>query len=459
LQGELCLLQNGHKIVYVFNSSIKTAAVDMKTIPSIFILLLSFQIVIAQNDATKQTSSDTLPPPFATKSTMNFSNVIGWKDGETPIAPEGFAVAKYADSLQNPRWMYQLPNGDVLVAEANTPHGFFEKIGAAVIGANKSNDMRKSANRITLLRDTDKDGKPDVRTTFLEGLNLPLGMLVLKNKFYVANTDALWMFPYKKGQTTITGQGKKIIDLPAGKNNRHWTRNIIANKKGNKIYIAIGSGNNVAENGLEEDKDKARIWEINPDGSGLRVYASGLRNPVGMDWAPGTNMLWTAVNERDELGDDLVPDYITSVQPDGFYGWPFSYFGKHIDPRIKPEEQKPALVEKAIVPDVPLGSHTASLGLVFYKHNKFPEKYRGGAFVAQHGSWNRSKLSGYRVVFVPFKNGKPAGKPEDFLTGFIVDPEKDEVRGRPVGLTVLKDGSMLLTDDTTDNIWRISAAR
>ncbi|PVD52323.1 L-sorbosone dehydrogenase [Terrimonas sp.] len=401
--------------------------------------------------------TDTLPPPYATKSTMNFSNVLGWKEGETPVAPEGFIVTKYADDFKNPRWMYVLPNGDVLVAEANTPHGFFEKVGAAIIGANKSNDMRKSANRITLLRDTDKDGKPDIRTIFLEGLNLPLGMLLLKNKFYVANTDAVWMFPYKKGQTTITGEGKKIIDLPAGKHNRHWTRNIIANKKGTKIYIAIGSGSNVAENGLAEERDRARIWEINPDGSDLKIYASGLRNPVGMDWAPGTNALWTSVNERDELGDELVPDYLTSVQRDGFYGWPYSYYGQHFDPRIKKEEQDTALVNTAIIPDISLGSHTASLGLVFYTGKSFPAKYRGGAFVAQHGSWNKSKLAGYKVVFVPFKNGIPAGKPEDFLTGFIVDPEKDEVRGRPVGLTVLYDGSMLLTDDTMDTIWRISA--
>jgi len=401
--------------------------------------------------------TDTLPPPYATKSTMNFSNVLGWKEGETPVAPEGFIVTKYADDFQNPRWMYVLPNGDVLVAEANTPHGFFEKVGAAIIGANKSNDMRKSANRITLLRDTDKDGKPDIRTIFLEGLTLPLGMLLLKNKFYVANTDAVWMFPYKKGQTTITGEGKKIIDLPAGKHNRHWTRNIIANKKGTKIYIAIGSGSNVAENGLAEERDRARIWEINPDGSDLKIYASGLRNPVGMDWAPGTNALWTSVNERDELGDELVPDYLTSVQRDGFYGWPYSYYGQHFDPRIKKEEQDTALVNTAIIPDISLGSHTASLGLVFYTGKSFPAKYRGGAFVAQHGSWNKSKLTGYKVVFVPFKNGIPAGKPEDFLTGFIVDPEKDEVRGRPVGLTVLYDGSMLLTDDTMDTIWRISA--
>lgn len=408
---------------------------------------LFFQAVSAQ---------ESLPRPYATRSAMNFSNVIGWKDGKTPIAPEGFKVTKYADAFQNPRWMYQLPNGDVLVVESNTPHGLLEKVGAAVIGANKSNDMRNSANRITLLRDTNQDGIPEQRTTFLENLNLPFGVLLLKGNLYVANTDALWVYPYTDGQLMITQPGKKILDLPAGKHNRHWTRNIISNKEGTKIYIAIGSGSNVGEKGLEEEKDKARIWEINPDGSGLKVYASGLRNPVGMDWEPQSQTLWVAVNERDGLGDNLVPDYLTSVKQGGFYGWPYSYFGQHPEPRIKENEMDIALVKQSIVPDISLGPHTASLGLAFYTHDKFPEKYRGGAFIAQHGSWNRSILSGYGVVFVPFRNGKPSGHPEPFLTGFIVDPEKDEVRGRPTGIILLQDGSLLLTDDTSDTIWRIS---
>ncbi|KYP16333.1 MAG: L-sorbosone dehydrogenase [Flavihumibacter sp. CACIAM 22H1] len=388
---------------------------------------------------------------------MNFSKVIGWKDGETPQAPEGFTVTRFAHNFQNPRWMYQLPNGDILVVESNTPHSWLEKLGAAVIGANKSNDMRNSANRITLLRDTTADGIPDLRTSFLEGLNLPFGLLLIKDKLYVANTDAVLVFDYTDGQTLINSVGKKIIDLPAGKVNQHWTRNLLANSDQSKIYIAIGSGTNVAEKGLDLEKDKARIWEINPDGTGLKVYASGLRNPVGMGWEPSTGTLWVTVNERDKLGDELVPDYLTSVKEGGFYGWPYSYFGQHYDPRVKEEEQDSALVASALVPDIPLGAHTASLGLVFYTHTAFPEKYQGGAFVAQHGSWNRSKLSGYRVVFIPFKNGKAAKAPEDFLTGFIVDPDKDEVRGRPTGLLLLKDGSLLLTDDTSDTIWRIAA--
>lgn len=398
-----------------------------------------------------------LPPPHATKSAMNFSKVIGWKDGETPQAPEGFTVTRFAHNFQNPRWMYQLPNGDILVVESNTPHSWLEKLGAAVIGANKSNDMRNSANRITLLRDTTADGIPDLRTSFLEGLNLPFGLLLIKDKLYVANTDAVLVFDYTNGQTLINSVGKKIIDLSAGKVNQHWTRNLLANSDQSKIYIAIGSGTNVAEKGLDLEKDKARIWEINPDGTGLKVYASGLRNPVGMGWEPSTGTLWVTVNERDKLGDELVPDYLTSVKEGGFYGWPYSYFGQHYDPRVKEEEQDSALVASALVPDIPLGAHTASLGLVFYTHTAFPEKYQGGAFVAQHGSWNRSKLSGYRVVFIPFKNGKAVKAPEDFLTGFIVDPDKDAVRGRPTGLLLLKDGSLLLTDDTSDTIWRIAA--
>lgn len=403
----------------------------------------------------KVSPADTLPKPYATKSSMNFSNVKGWNDGRTPIAPQGFEVMKYADGFDNPRWVYQLPNGDVLVAESNSNYSVVKKVGAAIIGATGSNNVKNSADRITLLRDTNKDGLPDVRDTFLTELNQPFGMLLLGDWFYVANTDALIRFPYKKGETSIKAKSQKIIDLPAGKYNRHWTRNIITNKKGDKIYIAIGSGSNVAEHGIEYETLKATILTVNPDGSDMQVYATGLRNPVGMAWAPGTNVLWTAVNERDELGDNLVPDYLTHVEEGGFYGWPYSYFGQQIDPRV--EEQKPELVEKAIVPDVDLGSHTASLGLIFYTDNKFPTKYQNGAFIAQHGSWNRSTLSGYRVVYVPFKNGKPVGKPEDFLTGFIADLDKNDVYGRPVGLVQLQDGSMLVTDDVTNTIWRVKA--
>lgn len=431
---------------------------DMKRIflPTLIILIICTLYQASYSQNKKQGDTLTLPAPHATKSKTNFSKVQGWKDGRTPIAPKGFKVTAYATDFDNPRWMYVTPNGDVLVAESNTRHPWYEKLGAFIIGASRSNSMRNSANRITLLRDTNNDGIPDQRTAFLEDLNYPFGMLVLNNWFYVANTDAVWRYPYKPGDTKITAKGEKVIDLPAGKYNRHWTRNIITNKEGTKIYIAVGSGSNAGEHGIEHEMLKACILEIDPDGSNMRVYAAGLRNPVGMDWAPGTTILWTAVNERDLLGDDLVPDYMTHVKDGGFYGWPFTYFGNHIDERVK--DPMPAHAVESVVPDVPLGSHTASLGLAFYRHTSFPKQYHEGAFVAQHGSWNRSTLSGYKVVFIPFKNGKSEGKPVDFLTGFIADLEKDKVYGRPVGVTMLPDGSMLVTDDTSNVIWRVAIA-
>jgi glucose/arabinose dehydrogenase len=417
--------------------------------------VLTISCNTTQGKANNNTSTDSLPPPYATKSAMNFSNVIGWKEGRTPTAPTGFTVTKYADKFENPRWMYVTPNGDVLVAETNSNHSVLEKIGGRIIGASKSNNLSNGIDRITLLRDTNKDGIPDMRTTFLTKLNQPFGMLVMGNWLYVANVDAVLRFPYKAGQTEIAEKGEKIMSLPAEKHTRHWTRNLLANADNTKIYVAVGSKTNIAEKGIEAENRRANIIEINPDGTGERLYASGLRNPVGMGWAVGTQTLWTAVNERDALGDDLVPDYLTSVKEGGFYGWPHSYFGQNEDPRIK--EKRPDLVAKAIVPDVPLGAHTASLGLAFYTQKSFPTKYHNGAFIAQHGSWNRSLLSGYRVVFVPFENGKPTGKPEDFLTGFMVDAEK-KVYGRPVGVVEMPDGSLLVTDDVTNTIWRVSVS-
>ncbi len=384
------------------------------------------------DSVTTETDSLILPAPFATKSVTNRPKEAGWGEGQMPKAPEGFVVSKYADKLKNPRWTYVGPNGDVFVAETGT---------------------KNSANRITILRDANKDGVPEMREIFLEKLNQPLGMLILKNYFYVGNTDGLYRFPYKTGETKITGKGEKILELPAGGYNNHWTRNLIANADGSKIFISVGSGSNVADHGMDNEVRRANILEVNPDGTGEKIYASGLRNPVGMAWAPGSATLWTAVNERDGLGDDLVPDYMTSVKKGGFYGWPYSYFGQNKDPRMKGEGAD--LVAKAIVPDVPLGAHTASLGLAFYDKKKFPAKYQNGAFIGQHGSWNRSKLAGYKVVFIPFKNGKPSGKPEDFLTGFVENEEK--VLGRPVGVTVLEDGSMLVNDDSGGVIWRVRA--
>jgi glucose/arabinose dehydrogenase len=402
------------------------------------------------------TDTTTLPQPFASKSVSNFSNVIGWKEGETPMAPAGFTVTKFADGLNNPRWIYEAANGDIFVAESSTEVRGTKKIAAKVSGKTKSQNMIESANRITLFRDTDKNGIPESRSIYLQGLNQPFGMLVLNKSFYVACTDGLFQYPYVENASRSSTGGKKIVSLPAGGYNNHWTRNVIANGAGNKLYISVGSGSNVAEHGLENEIRRANILEVNPDGSGEKVYASGLRNPVGIDWAPGTNTLWVAVNERDGLGDDLVPDYITSVKEGAFYGWPFAYYGPNEDPRMK-DKQNPDLVKKTIKPDVPLGNHTASLGLAFYDKKTFPSKYHNGAFVTQHGSWNRSVLSGYKVIFVPFKNGKPAGKPEDFLTGFIAETGKNDVHGRPVGIAVLQDGSMLISDDASNTIWRVAA--
>ena len=376
----------------------------------------------------------TLPAPYSTKSVTKRSGMKDWPEGTTPKAPEGFTVTKFAGNLKNPRWTYIAPNNDIFVVESNT---------------------FMSANRITVFRDKDKDGKFETREVFKEGLNMPFGMLILKNYFYIANTDGLYRFPYKEGDLKLNGSGEKILELPAGGYNNHWTRNLLANADGSKIYVSVGSGSNNGENGMDKEVRRAAILEINPDGTGEKIYASGLRNPVGMDWNPANNELWTAVNERDELGDGLVPDYITSVKRDGFYGWPYSYFGQIEDPRMKGQGKE--LVSKAIVPDVSVEAHTASLGLAFYDKDAFPNQYKNGAFVGQHGSWNRSKLSGYKVIFVPFKDGKPSGKPQDFLTGFIANEEKAQVYGRPVAVTVMNDGSLLVNDDSGNTIWQVRA--
>jgi glucose/arabinose dehydrogenase len=400
---------------------------------------------------------DSMAAPYATKSTQNFSQVVGWQANQTPTAPPGFTVTKFADGFDHPRWIYVADNGDIFVAESNTILKGIKKIGAKLSRKIKTQHIGKSANRILLFKDADKNGIPESRTVFMEGLNQPFGMLILGNHFYVGNTDGLMEYDYKQDAVSIKGPGKKILTLPAGKYNRHWTRNIITNAAHDKIYIGVGSGTNIAEKGLANEIRRADILEVNTDGSGERIYASGIRNPVGMSWAPGTKTLWAAVNERDELGDELVPDYLTGVKEGGFYGWPFYYYGQHEDPRIK-DTINPQLEKRLVtVPDVPLGSHTASLGLVFYEQKTFPAKYQGGAFITQHGSWNRSIISGYKVVFVPFKDGRPSGKPEDFLTGFVDDLTKSKVFGRPVGIAVLADGSMLVSDDSSNIIWRIQA--
>lgn len=409
----------------------------------------------ADSVSTSASQPVDLPAPYETKSVKNYSNVVGWPAGKTPVAPEGFAVTLFADSLKNPRNIYIAPNGDILVSEANTEMKGVKKIGAKIVGAAASQNLGKSANQVTLLRDSNNDGKPDLKTTFLGNLNQPYGMVIIGNNFYVANTDGIWKYDYKSGQTKINGPGKMILALPAGGYNNHWTRNLLASKDGSKIYISVGSGTNIAEHGMDVEKRRANILEINPDGTGERVYGAGLRNPVGTALQPGTNVIYTVVNERDDLGDELVPDYLTSVKDGGFYGWPWAYFGQHEDPR--PEVKRPDMVKKTIVPDLALGAHTASLGLAFYTGGKFPAKYNNGAFIGQHGSWNRSKLSGYKVGFVPFTDNKPGAKMEDFLTGFIANADKQEVYGRPVGVTVAKDGSLLVADDASNRIWRVAA--
>jgi glucose/arabinose dehydrogenase len=399
-----------------------------------------------------------LPAPSAEAPARNFVKVIGWQPGESPTAPAGLGVTRFAEGLDHPRWLYVLPNGDVLVAESNTvpkpPKTDDErataplKKDAAMIGP--------SANRITLLRDSNGDGRVEERFTFLEGLNQPFGMTLVQSTLFVGNTDGVMAFPYEHGATRIdAAKGKKILDLPAGGYNNHWTRNVVASPSGSKLLVTVGSASNAGEHGLAEEHHRANVLECNVDGGALRVYASGLRNPNGLDWEPETGVPWTVVNERDGLGDDLVPDYLTHLEENAFFGWPFTYYGRHRDPRVK--EGAPAdLAVRTVVPDYALGSHTASLGLVFYRGKALPARYAGGAFITQHGSWNRSTFSGYKVIFVAFQNGKPAGPPEDVVTGFLANPEARTAHGRPVGITVDRAGALLIADDAGNMVWRVA---
>jgi len=387
--------------------------------------------------------------------TANFSTAIPWPAGAKPVAPQGFEVARYAAGLDHPRWIYTLPNGDVLVAESATPpkapKSIMDRLQAWLERNNGS--VMPSANRITLLRDSKGTGTVELRTTFLSGLKQPFGMALIGNTFYVANTDGVWRYPYRTGDTQIADAGQKILDLPEGGYNNHWTRNLLVSADGSKIFVTVGSGSNVGENGAANEFHRANVLEINPDGSGLRIFASGTRN--GLAYEPQSHVLWTVVNERDMLGDDLVPDYLTRVRDGDFYGWPYSYWGKHVDARVTP--QRPDLVVKAITPDYALGAHTAPLGLAFYTANAFPAHYRGGAFIGQHGSWNRRQYSGYKVIFVPFVDGMPSGLPEDFLTGFMADKVNGIAYGRPVGVAVDRTGALLVADDTGNIVWRVAA--
>jgi len=383
-----------------------------------------------------------LPAPYASESVEVRSKVIGWPEGRTPTAPAGFTVTAFAKDLDNPRWLYVLENGDVLVSEAKTrPKG--QRDGGA-------EDV--SADRITLLRDTNGDGRPDERHVFLADLNQPFGMLQQGNTFYVANTDGLYAYDYVRGQTAITGKGEKILDLPAGGYNNHWTRNIVASPDGQFLYVTVGSASNNGEFGLDEEKRRANILRIRPDGSNEQVYAAGLRNPNGIAFKNGR--MWTAVNERDHLGDNLVPDYITEVVEGAFYGWPYAYFGAIEDPRLK--GKAPDLVKKTRVPDFSVGPHVAAMDITFYEATQFPAKYHGGAFVGLHGSWNRAQLNGYKVLFVPFDGNAPVDAAEDFLTGFVKQGSTTEAYGRPVATVVLADGSILVSDDSGNTVWRVA---
>lgn len=402
-------------------------------------------------------ANPTLPKPRPTLiPTINIAVAKGWPGGAMPKPARGLKVNAFAGGFDHPRWLHVLPNGDVLVAESNAPakkeSGF--SLRKAFMGAamKRAGAATESANRITLLRDTNRDGIADLRKPFIEGLNSPFGMTLSKGKLYVANTDAIVAFRYTDGQTRITARPEKIVDLPAGAINHHWTKDVIASRDGRKLYVTVGSNSNVGENGMAAEQNRAAVLEVDLATRRTRVFASGLRNPNGLSWNPQSGDLWVAVNERDEIGDDLVPDYMTSVRDGGFYGWPYSYYGQNLDVRAKPP--RPDLVEKAIKPDYALGSHTASLGLTFAHGSSLGPAYRSGAFIGQHGSWNRSVHSGYKVIFVPFRSGKPKGPPQDILTGFI--GRDDKAMGRPVGVTVDTTGALLVADDVGNIIWRVS---
>ena len=403
-----------------------------------------------------------LPPPVETMvPTMNIAPAVGWSDTAGPTAPEGFAVTAFARGLDHPRMVYTLPNGDVLVVESNRPPkpeggeggGAIAKLRdfAADIVQKRAGAGASSANRITLLRDTNGDGVADVRKVFIDKLMSPFGVVLVGNELFIANADALVKVPYPEGETHISATPVKVTDLPAGINH-HWTKDVIANGDGTKLYVTVGSNSNAGENGLQIEEGRASIWEVDAKTGQKRLFASGLRNPVALDWEPETQVLWAVVNERDELGSDLVPDYLTSVKDGAFYGWPWSYYGNHVDTRVVPE--RPDMVAKAVVPDYALGSHRAPLGIAFSNPRGMPPEFANGAFIGEHGSWNRKPMAGYKVVFVPFSNGRPSGNPVDFLTGFLSADEK--AQGRPVGVALDRSGALLVADDVGNAVWRVA---
>jgi glucose/arabinose dehydrogenase len=390
--------------------------------------------------------------------TVGVPDVVGWPAGAGPKAPPGFVVTRFAEGLDHPRWVYVLPNGDVLVSEsASEPapadksnqgiKGYFQKLLMSKVGS-----ARPSPNKIFLLRDADGDGVAETKSLFAQGLTRPFGMTLVGNTLYVANDNGVVRFPYADGQTSVAGVGEKVFDLPGPPINHHWTKNVVASPDGAKLYATVGSNSNVGDNGMENEVGRAAIWEYDIATGKPRVFASGIRNPNGIGFEPATGVMWTVSNERDEIGADTPPDFLTSVKDGGFYGWPYSYWGQHVDTRAKPA--RPDLVAKAIAPDYGLGAHTASLGLTFYTADAFPAAYKGGAFIGQHGSWNRKPLSGYRVVFVPFAGGRPQVPAQEFLTGFLSADQK--IQGRPVGVAVDKRGALLVADDVGDIVWRVA---
>jgi glucose/arabinose dehydrogenase len=390
-----------------------------------------------------------LIPPIRT------AKVLAWGE-DTPAVPQGMQVHALAKGFEHPRSLYVLPNGDVLVVEANCPKAPIFRPKDIITGWVQwfAGAKGEGGNRITLLRDSNGDGVPKVRTVFLDHLNSPFGVALVGNDLYVANTDAIIRYPYQEGQTSITDPGTKLTDLPGGPIDHHWTKSMTASPDGTKLYVGVGSNSNITENGIGAEYERAAIWEVDRASGAHRIFASGVRNPTGVAFEPESKQLWAIANERDEIGPDLVPDYLTSVKDGGFYGWPYSYYGQHIDPRVMP--QRPDLVEKAIVPDYALSSHVAPLGLAMYSGNSLPENYRHGAFVGEHGSWDRTPLNGYKVVFVPFASGKPSGPAQDVVTGFLT--ADNEARGRPVGLAVDRSGALLIADDLGNTVWRVSSA-
>ena len=422
-------------------------------------------LVACGDRATLLSSEDTganptLPQPVKRLiPTVNIAPAIGWPQGAMPTAMAGLTVMPFATGLDHPRWVYVLPNGDVLVAESNAPpkpeseKSIKTMVMNAVMG--RAGAKAPSANRITLLRDRDGDGKAEVRTVFLKNLMSPFGMALVGNDFYVANADSVVKFPYQPDATSITAAPTKVVELPGGPINHHWTKNLIASPDGTKLYVTVGSNSNVGERGIAAEEGRAAIWEVDTKTGAHRIFASGLRNPNGMGWAPGGGALWTVVNERDEIGSDLVPDYLTSVKDGAFYGWPYAYYGpKNVDVRVQPP--RPDMVAKSVSPDYALGAHVAPLGMAFSNPKTMPAALANGVFVGEHGSWNRKPLSGYKVTFVPFTGGSPSGKKIDVLTGFT-SPEGNAY-GRPVGVAFDKQGALLVADDVGNVIWRVSAA-